>query len=321
MSDKSDDPAAYPIEISPPDITPYRQGNTGVPYFTSFDSGQAGAYVLVTAVMHGNELCGAIVLDEILKRGIAPLKGKLTLGFCNVAAYQSFNKDAPMRSRFVDEDMNRVWDPTVLDGARDTVETRRAREIRPLLDTVDVVLDVHSMQHATPALMLCGPVDKGRELACQLGVPKYVVADHGHAAGKRMRDYGGFSDPADPRNALLVECGQHWEAKSVDIARQTVFAFLVSTGVIAASEAKAWGVLPPEEDQICIEVTDPITVKNEKFAFQDRYIGMEIIEKAGTLLALDGEDEVRTPHDNCVLIMPSRRLGPGQTAVRLGRLL
>jgi len=28
---------------------------------------------------------------------------------------------------------------------------------------------------------------------------------------------------------------------------------------------------------------------------------------------------VRTPYDDCVLIMPSRRLVKGQTAVRLGR--
>jgi hypothetical protein len=28
---------------------------------------------------------------------------------------------------------------------------------------------------------------------------------------------------------------------------------------------------------------------------------------------------VRTPYDDCVLIMPSRRSGRGQTAVRLGR--
>jgi hypothetical protein len=30
---------------------------------------------------------------------------------------------------------------------------------------------------------------------------------------------------------------------------------------------------------------------------------------------------VRTPYDDCILIMPSRRLAPGLTAVRLGRLV
>jgi len=40
---------------------------------------------------------------------------------------------------------------------------------------------------------------------------------------------------------------------------------------------------------------------------------------AGTLLGADGGREIRTPYPDCVLIMPSRRLIPGQTAVRLGR--
>ena len=38
----------------------------------------------------------------------------------------------------------------------------------------------------------------------------------GHAAGMRMRDYGGFGDPKSPKNALLIETGQHWRASSVD---------------------------------------------------------------------------------------------------------
>ena len=33
-----------------------------------------------------------------------------------------------------------------------------------------------------------------------------------------MRDHGAFGDPAAPQNALLVECGQHWEAASADVA-------------------------------------------------------------------------------------------------------
>ena len=42
------------IELIPPDIEPYRAGNTGVDYVTTFDSGSAGPHVLVTALTHGN---------------------------------------------------------------------------------------------------------------------------------------------------------------------------------------------------------------------------------------------------------------------------
>ena len=46
-----------------------------------------------------------------------------------------------------------------------------------------------------------------------------------------------------------------------------------------------------------------------------------MIEKAGTVLAYDGDEPVVTPYDNCVLIMPSKRLGPGGSAVRLGHFI
>ncbi len=44
-----------------------------------------------------------------------------------------------------------------------------------------------------------------------------------------------------------------------------------------------------------------------------------MIEKANTLIGYDGEEEVRTPFDRCVLVMPGRHLAQGLSAVRLGR--
>jgi len=67
--------------------------------------------------------------------------------------------------------------------------------------------------------------------------------------------------------------------------------------------------------------TDAITAETNDFRFARPYCGLEVIEKSGTLIARDGRSEVRTPYDECVLIMPSRRLRRGQTAVRLGRYL
>ena len=42
---------------------------------------------------------------------------------------------------------------------------------------------------------------------------------------------------------------------------------------------------------------------------------------AGTTIAEDGGRAVRTPYDGCVLVMPSKALGKGQTAVRFGRFV
>ena len=46
-----------------------------------------------------------------------------------------------------------------------------------------------------------------------------------------------------------------------------------------------------------------------------------MIPRRNTLIALDGPTEVRTPHDDCLLVMPSLRPSRGHTAVRLGRFV
>ena len=165
----------YPVEITPPDISAYRTGNTGVDYFISFDGPVDGPHAMITALMHGNELCGAVVLDELLRSGFRPARGRLSLGFCNVEAFLSFDVNRPTLSRFLDEDMNRLWETQILRSDRNTREARRSRKIQPLLDDVDMLLDIHSMQHPTRPLMLAGPLSKGRGLAETVGVPQTIV--------------------------------------------------------------------------------------------------------------------------------------------------
>jgi len=310
----------YPIELTAPDISPYRAGNTGIDYITRFDSGKPGPHVMITAVVHGNELCGAIALDWLFRHDVKPLKGTLSLGFMNVAAYLSFDPENPTASRFVDEDFNRLWTAEVLDDPeRQSIELTRAREVRPYIDGVDFLLDIHSMQRMQPAMMMAGPLQKGRELAKAVGLPEIVVTDAGHAAGKRMRDYEGFADPASPRNALLVECGQHWEAPAGPLAIATALRFLLVHEMVEAGWAaeELAGVELPQ--QRFIEVTGPVTIASDDFRFVETFNGLEVIPKAGTVIAYDGDAPVATPYDDCVLVMPSRRLNPGASAVRLGR--
>jgi len=73
--------------------------------------------------------------------------------------------------------------------------------------------------------------------------------------------------------------------------------------------------------QRVIEVTEEVTIASDKFEFVDEFRGLEILTPKGTLIGRDAGREVRTPYDDCVLIMPSRRLTRGQTAVRLGRFV
>jgi predicted deacylase len=313
----------YAVELSPPDIEPYRSGNTGIEYVTSFDSGVAGPHVLVTALTHGNEICGAIALDRLFRAGVRPRQGKLTLAFDNVAAYHSFDLRIPAASRFIDEDFNRLWAPATLDGPRQSTELARARALRPIVDAADFLLDIHSMQHSTAPLMLAGTLDRSVALARRVGIPELIMCDAGHAAGPRMRDYGGFGDPVSAKTALLIESGQHWERRAAEVATDVMLRFLIALGSLTRDDAQA--LAGPDFDarprQRTIKVTEAITITGNNFEFVQNFRGLEVLTPKGTLIGRDNGREVRTPYDDCVLIMPSRRLAKGQTAVRLGRYI
>jgi predicted deacylase len=310
----------YRIEIKPPDIQRYRSGNTGVDYVHVKDSGKPGPNVMVQALTHGNEFSGAIALNYLFEEKVKPLRGKLTLAFANVAAFERFDFADPDRSRCIDEDYNRVWADAVLLGPRDSVELRRARELRPFVDAADYLLDLHTMTEPCRPIMVCGMLDKGAEFARRVGVPADLLIDTGHPAGLRMRDRGGFGEPASPKNALLIEAGQHWEKSSVDVAIDTTLRFLRVAGVVDDSFVKPRLHLAPPSKQRVIRVTEPVTALSPGFRFAQRWQGLEVLPKAGTVVAMDGEKIWRTPYDNCVLVMPSTaHVKPGNTMVRLGR--
>jgi predicted deacylase len=309
----------YPIELIPPDISAYRHSALGVDYVHRFDSGKAGPCVMISALVHGNELCGAIALNYLLQQEIRPLHGSLILAFVNVAAYERFDPAQPRATRYVDEDFNRLWSRETLEGPRDSVELRRARELRPIIDAVDYLLDLHSMHHLSKPLALAGMLPKGRVLAQQLGFPEVVIVDAGHKAGVRMRDYGPFADTTCPQTALLVECGQHWQAASATVAIALAFRFLHHFQMIDPNLAHTHLASAAPAPQQVIEVTAAVTVQSDRFHFVEPYVGLEVIPNAGTVIACDGDRAIATPYDQCVLIMPSFYLRRGETAVRFGR--
>lgn len=318
-------PASRPVvELGPVDISAYARGNTGVPYVTTYQSGRAGPHGMVVALTHGNEVCGAHALINLFERGVRPARGRLSLCFANVAAYEAFDWAEPTASRYVEEDFNRVWGPDTLDSARKSQELERARALRPLVDEVDCLLDLHSMLEPAPALSLCGLTARGRALARAIGYPGYVVADAGHAGGTRLRDYGAFAAPQGSKTALLVECGQHWQAGSAEVAIEASLRFLSHLGLIDpewAERERPSAALATPGPQRLVEVSEAVTVASDRFAFVRDFACFEVVAKAGTTIAEDGGRAVRTPYDGCVLVMPSSALGKGQTAVRFGRFV
>ncbi len=302
----------FPVELGPPDLSPWLAGNTGVPGVTALHGPRPGPEVVLLALLHGNEIAGAIVLDQLMREGFCPACGTLTIIFANLSAYARFDPEQPTASRFLDEDLNRVWDPAVLDGPRGSSELARARALRPMIDRADLLLDLHSMLWPSDPLLLCGPGRSGRALAMALGVPELVVADHGHATGPRLIDYPRFTGSGTAA-ACLVEAGQHWRRETVAVMQSCVAAMLGHAGMAPVPDKR-----PAPR---CAEVTLAVTASTSGFTFLQPYRGGDVIAERNTLIALDGGIEIRTPHDDTLLIMPSLRASRGHTAVRMARFL
>jgi predicted deacylase len=307
-----------PIEFTFPELRRWEKGIA--PYVHIFESGKPGPTVMLAALTHGNEVSGAVVVDTLLEKGLRPRNGALIFSFNNIEAYLGFDPRTPFKSRMIDEDFNRTWGR--LDQPATTVETRRAHVLKPFVERADFLLDLHSMHDDGVPLMLAGALDKGVAFARKIGAPVDIIRDAGHAAGMRMRDYGAFGDPASPKNALLIETGQHWRASSVVVAKDVTARFLAETGIVEAGDLPAGWRQPSPAEQRVVEVTHAIATRRGNYRPVRHFEGQEMIAKAGTVLGHDDDQPVTTPYDNCVLVMPSsnRPLRAGVTVVRLGRL-
>lgn len=310
------------FRLAPPDLGPWRQGNTGTEGVWRFEAPEPGPRVAITALIHGNELCGAWAVSQLLallQGGVKLRRGRLTLALCNLRAFERFDAASPHASRFVEEDLNRQWSPERL-ASGSSVERRRAAELLPWLEDADYLLDLHSMHEEGSALLLTGMQPRHVEFARDLGVPGTVVIDAGHAEGKRMRDFGDFGRDEGKARSLLIECGYHGDPDSRLVAQDAVGRLLRLAGLLDPEDLPAdWNLQRPAA-RWALEVTDAIVAETMEFRFAFAPTDLQVIERKGTVIGREPGREIVTPYDDCVLVMPSlRQLRPGVTVVRLAR--
>lgn len=302
-----------------PDLSRHRSATQGFDYVVTLDSGRPGPHALITALVHGNEVASAIGLERLVQElqqpGQGPVAGKVSACFANYRAYELYNPTKPFAGRFLQADMNRLWTDDLRIQPQSSWEMIRAQELRPLVEDCDFLLDLHTMPRPAPPLALIGPEARHRDLARAMGWPRYLLTDQGHTSGPRLTDYKHFRGSDGFASAILVECGGHQEPSSADHAEEACHRFLAALHMLDRPNAKA--ETPPIE----IEVTHTIEAETEGFKFAREFDGLTEITPAGTLIARDGQREIRTPYRNCILLMPSLLPVPDSTAIRFGRPL
>ena len=185
-----------------------------------------GPHVLLQALTHGNEVCGAIALDWLLARGVRPCGERYPSCFANVDAYERFDPRRSVRVAL----RRRGFQPAVDRGrAGRAAAERRARArarvaaaLRPRRIPARPALDDRSC----PPLAMAGRARKGVALARALGYPEHIVVDAGHAAGKRLRDYAFFDDPTIRATRCSSNAGSTGRRAAPDVAKQATLRFL-----------------------------------------------------------------------------------------------
>lgn len=315
------EPPQYPVQIRRIDIAPYRASNTGIDYVHSFDSGQQGPHVMVNALTHGNEWCGLHVVCRLLDMGLRPRAGRLTLSLANVAAYESAGPDGT-GSRFLERDFNRLWHDDLLAADTQSVEAQRAHQLRPVVATVDRLLDLHSTWHALQPFFVLSQLPRVRALADALALPPRQLFLPGvWHEGYHLIDYGAFRRSDAGAVGLIAECGQHFAQSSVDTAWRIAVRFLQFHGIVDGSQAEAMAPgTGGSAGQVLerYEIALPVLARTDALRLTCSYAGFVRFAK-GELAAMDGDLPVLAPFDGAVLLAPRPSPQAGQQAFSWGR--
>ena len=301
--------------------------NCGTPYVWRFDSPAPGPVLMISAAVHGNEVCGVHAIKTLLDCAITPQTGTIILALANPDAYAAHLARGGV-NRYVDQDMNRLWADDMLAQPAGDCEPRRCQDLLPFLQATDFLLDLHSMTLEGPPLVLTGLMPRARQFAEQLCIGDYLIADPGHAAGRRMRDFGRFCGPNAHHTALLLECGQHQSHSAVAVALRACLRLLGFFGhkipdkleKTMQEQFHLGAVKDPPVPQQVVTITDTITVRTDNYRYLGPKKALHTVTETGTLIARDGDRAITTPYPDCILLMPALQASPGQTAVRLGRL-
>ncbi len=255
----------------------------------------------IMVMTHGNEPAGLAAVYGLLEQSAlaSQLKaGTVYLILNNLAAGQRYFEEASDLSftahyRFIDQDMNRM--PAFIDGKLpgDSSELHRVRELLPIYQSLDAVIDLHSTSAASAPMLI--EIDIGSE---PLQIPGVEIMLRGileHLNGKALVSL------CNKANGYVLECGSHEAPDSLLIAQQAVWRLLEKLGMVSPR--------PHSSHPLAIySIYRAVIFPDESYRLEHMLSSFEFLP-AGTLLAQGAGEPIIVDRDSWV-IMPPPRLKP-----------
>ncbi|MBY0237136.1 MAG: succinylglutamate desuccinylase/aspartoacylase family protein [Burkholderiaceae bacterium] len=304
---------------------------------------KAGPRLLVSAAVHGNEVCGVQAIEAVMAEldsgRLTLLRGTLTLvPIVNPLAHALGRREG-------ERNLNRNLRPPVI--AQD-FEDRIAARLCPLLASHDVLLDLHSFQGQGQPFVMLGPRDNQGELepfawaaqeaamAACLGPARIVegwlstyalglqrraakgsdgsraqalVQDPHYGVGttEYMRSQGGYG--------LTLECGQHQDRGAPEVARLAILRTLVLLGMIDPAAVEPHR---PASAPELLQLYEVIDREHADDSFEREWASFDAMEQGQRIGTRHDGSPVLAPAAGRI-VFPNNKAQPGQEWFYLAR--
>jgi len=251
-------------------------------------------WVAVVGALHGNEPCGLRAIERLREEAEA---GTLPLRRGTVVLVHG-NPDATRRNRRYSEggaDLNRLFDfefESRLRREQWASEHERAIALRPVFESVDAAIDLHSATEPTPAFVITTSVPQSAELGRAIGL-RHVTRgweDLNILSGKVFLAL--LTKRGKP--SVAVECGQHEQAEANQTAYKAASRFLIALDLLD-------GDLVTQTEVQLLDVIRALRKPSPEFRFARHLEGLELLSK-GTIIGSDGDITVSVSEDRYALL-------------------
>lgn len=156
--------------------------------------------LLITGLIHGNEVLGVEVINRLVSRFAYDSSLKISLGFvlCNIEA-------AKKNVRYIETDLNRSF----LVKEVKSIEQKRAAELAQIVDQADFVFDIHQTSEPSLNPFFIFKHDHATIQMVHQLLPQFPMVTFGGNGfsqnGKTMIEYAGTIGT----KAIVIECGQN----------------------------------------------------------------------------------------------------------------
>lgn len=272
---------------------------------------EPGISLTALGAVHGNEHCGAKAIGRL----IADIdNGEVILKSGTLQLVPVTNPKAYLAGvRFIERNLNRFLYPK---EERLRYEDHLDPIVCGLLDTTDVLLDLHSYtSQGGPFIFLGGHDPDELAYARALGVADFVTGwteAFGDAnAGKESQ---GTTEYARARGALAVtlECGHHENADAPDIGYRAILLALAHLDMLDMECPAALRLdrgSPPGKQRL-VRMKD-VYRREEGASLGRPWKHFDRVAKGGTMAVLASGAILPAPEDGYI-VLPKEKAGPGE---------